>query len=62
VAVGYVFSVGDRKIYFAGDTALTMEMKLLEDLNLLTLHLVAYRRLDRTVSERKTVFSRLPRS
>jgi len=32
VAVGYVFSVGDRKIYFAGDTALTMEMKLLEDL------------------------------
>lgn len=34
VAVGFVFFVGDKKIYFAGDTALTMEMKLLADLNL----------------------------
>ncbi|HLT88897.1 MAG TPA: metal-dependent hydrolase [Sphingobacterium sp.] len=34
VAVGYVFFVGDKKIYFAGDTALTLEMKLLEDLQL----------------------------
>lgn len=32
--VGYVFFVGDKKIYFAGDTALTLEMKLLEDLQL----------------------------
>lgn len=31
---GYVFFVGDKKIYFAGDTALTLEMKLLENLNL----------------------------
>ena len=34
VPVGYVFFVGNLKIYFAGDTALTMEMKLLEDLDL----------------------------
>lgn len=34
VAVGYVFFVCDKKIYFAGDTALTLEMKLLEDLQL----------------------------
>ncbi|MFD2969670.1 metal-dependent hydrolase [Sphingobacterium bambusae] len=34
VPVGYVFFVGDKKIYFAGDTGLTMEMKLLEDLEL----------------------------
>lgn len=34
VAVGFVFFVGDKKIYFAGDTALTMEMKLLADLDL----------------------------
>lgn len=34
VAVGFVFFVGDKKIYFAGDTALTMEMKLLADLEL----------------------------
>jgi len=34
VAVGYVFFVGEKKIYFAGDTALTLEMKLLEDLEL----------------------------
>lgn len=34
VPVGYVFFVGDKKIYFAGDTALTLEMKLLEDLAL----------------------------
>ena len=33
VACGYVFFVGDMKIYFAGDTALTVEMKLLEDLH-----------------------------
>ncbi len=31
---GFVFFIGERKIYFAGDTALTLEMKLLEDLNL----------------------------
>lgn len=31
---GFVLFVGDKKIYFAGDTALTLEMKLLEDLNL----------------------------
>lgn len=31
---GYVFFVGDKRIYFAGDTALTLEMKLLEELNL----------------------------
>lgn len=34
VPVGYVFFVGGKKIYFAGDTGLTMEMKLLEDLAL----------------------------
>ncbi|MFD2741882.1 metal-dependent hydrolase [Sphingobacterium populi] len=34
VAAGFVFFVGDKKIYFAGDTALTMEMKLLADLEL----------------------------
>ncbi|GHE47614.1 metal-dependent hydrolase [Sphingobacterium griseoflavum] len=34
VAAGYVFFVEDKKIYFAGDTGLTMEMKLLEDLEL----------------------------
>lgn len=34
VACGFVFFVGDKKIYFAGDTALTLEMKLLEDLDL----------------------------
>ncbi|MGJ1263808.1 metal-dependent hydrolase [Sphingobacterium spiritivorum] len=32
--VGYVFFAGDKKIYFAGDTALTYDMKLLEDLQL----------------------------
>lgn len=32
--VGYVFSVDGQKVYFAGDTALTKEMQLLEDLNL----------------------------
>lgn len=31
---GFVFFVEDKKIYFAGDTALTVEMKLLEDLDL----------------------------
>lgn len=31
---GFVFFIGDKKIYFAGDTALTLEMKLLEDLSL----------------------------
>lgn len=31
---GFVFYIGDKKIYYAGDTALTLEMKLLEDLNL----------------------------
>lgn len=34
VPCGFVFFVGDKKIYFAGDTALTIEMKLLEDLQL----------------------------
>ncbi|MFZ4863033.1 metal-dependent hydrolase [Sphingobacterium sp. Mn56C] len=34
VPCGYVFTVGDKNIYFAGDTGLTMEMKLLEDLNI----------------------------
>lgn len=31
---GYVFFIGDRRIYFAGDTGLTLEMKLLDDLDL----------------------------
>ncbi|WP_235891215.1 metal-dependent hydrolase [Sphingobacterium lumbrici] len=31
---GYVFFVGERRIYFAGDTGLTLEMKLLDDLDL----------------------------
>lgn len=31
---GFIFFIGDKKIYFAGDTALTLEMKLLEDLAL----------------------------
>jgi len=34
VPCGFVFTVGDKTIYFAGDTGLTMEMKLLEDLNI----------------------------
>lgn len=34
VACGFVFFIGDKKIYFAGDTALTLEMRLLEDLGL----------------------------
>lgn len=34
VPCGYVFFIGDKKIYFAGDTALTLEMSLLKDLNL----------------------------
>ncbi|WP_039053568.1 metal-dependent hydrolase [Sphingobacterium sp. T2] len=34
VPCGFVFTIGDKKIYFAGDTALTLEMKLLADLNL----------------------------
>ncbi len=34
VACGYVFFVEGLKIYFAGDTALTLEMKLLDDLHL----------------------------
>ena len=34
VPCGFVFFVGDKKIYFAGDTALTLEMKLLEDIGL----------------------------
>ncbi len=32
--VGYVFFIDDKSIYFAGDTALTMEMKLLTRFNL----------------------------
>ncbi|MFC0317623.1 MULTISPECIES: metal-dependent hydrolase [Olivibacter] len=31
VAAGYLIKSGDKKIYFAGDTALTLEMKLLAD-------------------------------
>lgn len=31
---GFIFSIGDKTIYYAGDTALTLEMKLLEDFNL----------------------------
>lgn len=31
---GFVFFIGDTTIYYAGDTALTLEMKLLEDLEL----------------------------
>ncbi|MBE8723215.1 metal-dependent hydrolase [Sphingobacterium sp. Ka21] len=31
---GYVFFIGERRIYFAGDTGLTLEMKLLSDLGL----------------------------
>ncbi|WP_257658257.1 metal-dependent hydrolase [Parapedobacter lycopersici] len=31
---GYVLSSGGRKIYFAGDTALTLEMKLLEPMGI----------------------------
>jgi len=34
VPVGYVFFVDGKRIYVAGDTGLTMEMKLLEDLQL----------------------------
>lgn len=34
VPCGFVFFTGDKKIYFAGDTALTYEMMLLEDLQL----------------------------
>jgi Predicted Zn-dependent hydrolases of the beta-lactamase fold len=34
VPAGYVLQSGGKKIYFAGDTALTMEMKLLEPLGL----------------------------
>ncbi|UIR56630.1 metal-dependent hydrolase [Sphingobacterium sp. SRCM116780] len=32
--VGFILRVGGKKIYFAGDTALTLEMKLLADLDL----------------------------
>lgn len=31
---GFVFFVGEKTIYYAGDTALTLEMKLLDDLQL----------------------------
>lgn len=31
---GFIFYIGDKTIYYAGDTALTMEMKLLEELQL----------------------------
>ncbi|MXV49719.1 metal-dependent hydrolase [Pedobacter sp. HMF7647] len=31
---GYVITTNEKKVYFAGDTALTMDMKLLEDENL----------------------------
>ena len=31
VPVGYVLFIGDKKIYFAGDTALTVEMQLLAE-------------------------------
>lgn len=32
--VGYVLTIGGKKVYFAGDTALTQEMKLLEHVDL----------------------------
>lgn len=32
--VGYILTIGNKKIYFAGDTALTMEMNLLADYQL----------------------------
>lgn len=34
VPVGYVLTIGGKKLYFAGDTALTQEMTLLQDLEL----------------------------
>jgi L-ascorbate metabolism protein UlaG (beta-lactamase superfamily) len=34
VPVGYVLTIAGKKIYFAGDTALTQEMKLLEHVDL----------------------------
>lgn len=34
VPVGYVLSTGGKKIYYAGDTALTLEMKLLEPMGI----------------------------
>lgn len=34
VPCGFVYFIGNKKIYFAGDTGLTLEMKLLEDLEL----------------------------
>lgn len=34
VAAGFVFFVDDKTFYFAGDTALTIEMSLLRDLNI----------------------------
>ncbi len=34
VPVGYIIESGGKKIYYAGDTALTMEMKLLEHIGL----------------------------
>ena len=34
VPVGYIIESGGKKIYYAGDTALTMEMKLLEHVGL----------------------------
>lgn len=34
VPVGYILTIHGKRIYFAGDTALTMEMKLLESVDL----------------------------
>src|SRR5690606_1904913 len=34
VPCGFVFFVGDKKIYFAGDTALTLEIKMIEGIAL----------------------------
>lgn len=34
LACGFVISVGDKKLYHAGDTALTLDMKLLEEYNI----------------------------
>lgn len=34
IAVGYVLKTDGKTVYFAGDTALTMEMKLLENLDI----------------------------
>ena len=34
MSCGFIFEIGGRKIYHAGDTGLTMDMQLLEEANL----------------------------